>query len=273
MGTEQVTLDDLWRDLSKKNNAVLMCDYDGTLAPFRANRFEAEPYDGVVELLKEIWEGGSKLVIITGRPVSELLSLMPFALRLEIWGAHGLEYYEGNLESSQMGELSIHRIPIHQETQDIFNSVYEFALSKGLRDIMEAKYGSIAFHWRGLPSDRINKIRKELGSKLADLVDDSCLKLHEFDGGLEIRIKGTTKGTAVERITEKSHEDTVFAYLGDDFTDEDAFRAVKKAGYGILVRKKMRESEADIWLKPPGELIGFLTKWSKSAGVCNLRRK
>ena len=54
----------------------------------------------------------------------------------------------------------------------------------------------------------------------------------------------------------------VASYLGDDLTDEDAFRALKGRGLSVLVRNELRETLADIWLKPPGELIDFLLKWN-----------
>jgi trehalose-6-phosphatase len=53
------------------------------------------------------------------------------------------------------------------------------------------------------------------------------------------------------------------AYLGDDLTDEDAFRALKGKGLSVLVRKESRTTEADCWLKPPDELLDFLKKWHK----------
>ena len=55
------------------------------------------------------------------------------------------------------------------------------------------------------------------------------------------------------------------AYLGDDLTDEDAFRAIKGVGLGGLVRAEFRPTAADIWLLPPEELIDFLRQWHYAA--------
>ena len=49
--------------------------------------------------------------------------------------------------------------------------------------------------------------------------------------------------------------------IGDDLTDEDAFKAIKDNGLGILVRKKYRNSAADVWLQPPDQLMQFLNYW------------
>jgi trehalose-6-phosphatase len=62
-------------------------------------------------------------------------------------------------------------------------------------------------------------------------------------------------------VLSETAEDTAIAYLGDDITDEDAFRAVKVRGLGILVRTEFRETAADVWLRPPEELASFLQLW------------
>ena len=56
------------------------------------------------------------------------------------------------------------------------------------------------------------------------------------------------------------------AYLGDDRTDEDAFRALRGRGLSVLVRAEPRETAADAWIRPPEELIEFLRTWRREAG-------
>jgi hypothetical protein len=51
------------------------------------------------------------------------------------------------------------------------------------------------------------------------------------------------------------------AFLGDDLTDEAAFLAMKGHGLSGLVRRERRDTAADIWLRPPGELRDFLKRW------------
>ena len=52
---------------------VLLLDYDGTLAPFHPDRFQARPYPQVAELLQAIIDAGrTRLVIISGRALADL---------------------------------------------------------------------------------------------------------------------------------------------------------------------------------------------------------
>ncbi|MEJ2232354.1 MAG: trehalose-phosphatase [Syntrophobacterales bacterium] len=80
-------------------------------------------------------------------------------------------------------------------------------------------------------------------------------------GGLELRVPGRDKGDAVRTILREANQDGVAAYLGDDLTDEDAFRAIKGKGIGILVREELRPTAADLWIEPPEELLTFLSGW------------
>ena len=73
------------------------------------------------------------------------------------------------------------------------------------------------------------------------------------------------KGDAVKQILAESPNDAVIAYLGDDLTDEDAFKALQGKGLSVLVRDTRRETLADCWLTPPHELLDFLHNWYKNS--------
>jgi trehalose 6-phosphate synthase/trehalose 6-phosphate phosphatase len=105
------------------------------------------------------------------------------------------------------------------------------------------------------------RIRSSVQSIFAriDLADG--LQLLPFDGGLELRSTDRTKGTAVAEILSQERDDTPVAYLGDDLTVEDAFVAVEKMGYSLLVRSEVRASFARFWLRPPEELLELLDAW------------
>jgi len=51
------------------------------------------------------------------------------------------------------------------------------------------------------------------------------------------------------------------AYLGDDLTDERAFRALGRAGLSVLVRPEWHTTAAALWIRPPEDLREFLTRW------------
>jgi len=66
---------------------VLLLDYDGTLAPFVVDRTLALPYPEVPPLIVRIMAQGTRVVLISGRPVRELLLLSGISPQPEVWEA------------------------------------------------------------------------------------------------------------------------------------------------------------------------------------------
>jgi phosphoglycolate phosphatase-like HAD superfamily hydrolase len=83
-------LENFFRALADAPASLLLLDYDGTLAPFRVDRFQARPWAGVRELLKRIQEQGrTRMIVITGRPAAEIAPMLNLDTPLEVWGLHG----------------------------------------------------------------------------------------------------------------------------------------------------------------------------------------
>jgi trehalose-phosphatase len=127
---------------------------------------------------------------------------------------------------------------------------------------MEIKPGGIAVHWRGLPKDRVEDINAKVIAGWAPLTKLAGLKSLIFEGGLELRVIRPDKGDAVASVINNLDLESPSAFLGDDLTDEDAFRKLKGRGMAILVRDEYRPTEAEVWLKPPHELLEFLEQWA-----------
>ena len=233
---------------------ALLLDYDGTLAPFRIEPNEAEPYPGIREILNRIMRlPDVRLVIITGRWTKDLIPLLQLERQPEIWGSHGLERLnpDGSYEIESMDEQHL----------DGLVAADEWIEEVGLSSRCEKKPGCLAIHWRGLDKKKVKEIRNVVEPRWSTLAQTWQLSLQEFDGGLELRVPARDKGDAVRTILQEMNQDAVAAYLGDDLTDEYAFRAIKGRGIGILVREELRPTVADLWIIPPEELLTFLSGW------------
>lgn len=236
---------------------ILMLDYDGTLAPFNINRHKAFPYTGVCESLNQATlDSHSKLILVSGRPISEIISLIDLKQLPEIWGCHGLERLTAE------GQYELANLPL--DTLQGLEKAEIFLNRMGFNEYYEKKFGSIAIHWRGLPKHKIDFLLSEIWDHLALLALRYSLRLDKFDGGIELRNSVMNKGFVVKKILSEIKEDAQIAYLGDDFTDEDAFEALKGKGLTVLVRPQFRPTLADIWLKPPDQLIKFLNCWANN---------
>ncbi len=249
----QDLLDRFWLSLVRSNRSVLFLDYDGTLAPFKINRTKAIPYPGVLPLLQELISTEiCRIVVVSGRPVDEIVKLVDSTPLPEIWGSHGYERLKPGEDLQQIKLPDNAKVGL-EEAQE--------AVSDISPDRIERKYSSIAMHWRGLGIGEITALQSRTLESWQSLTEEYSLCLSEFDGGLELRTPDRNKGDAVKKVLSEESYDVVYAYLGDDITDEDAFEVVGNNGLSILVREERRETRADVWLKPPEELLGFLRKY------------
>ena len=237
---------------------VLLLDYDGTLAPFSVDREHAFPYAEIPQLLVRIAAAGTRLVLISGRIAREALLLSGVHPHPEIWGSHGLERLKPD------GSYQVRTLP--PEYQTALLQATSALRGSSLESRMELKPGSVAVHWRDLEGPNAGQLKAEVLRLWGPLLSGPhALDLLRFDGGLELRVPGIDKGSAVTAVLMESGPDAAVAYLGDDLTDEDAFRALKGRGLTVLVRPEPRPSEAGVWLHPPEQLIQFLEHWLRAA--------
>jgi trehalose-phosphatase len=248
--------------LRSASRSVLMLDYDGTLAPFHVNRFEATPYPGVADRLVTLSTiPHVRLVLVTGRSARELHDLLRPGIRAEIWGSHGRE----QLRSDGAYQL----FALNPVQQAALGQVGLEMSALGLSETLEVKPTSLAVHWRSFEPAMQERIRSAVQSIFARIDHPDDLHLLPFDGGLELRSTDRTKGTAVAEILSQESHDVPVAYLGDDLTDEDAFAALGNQGCSILVRGEVRASFARFWLRPPEALLGFLDAWIVNSQIAH----
>lgn len=255
-------LEAFYVELSRAKTRILFVDYDGTLAPFVTERARALPYAGVREALDRIIrEGNSRLAIITGRSIEDLVPLIGLEPLPEIWGSHGWERLtgDGRYSGSDPGAAAA----------DGLKKAFDWAKTAGLETRCELKPAAVALHWRGMDECGIDSLRKRATPEWESIAEGTGLRLHEFDGGIELRPIGRDKGYAVRTVLEEAGTNLCTAYLGDDMTDEDAFRALEGWGLRILVNTALRKTTADLWLKPPEELLEFLARWGDASGGKN----
>ena len=239
---------------------VLMLDYDGTLAPFRINPAEAVPYPGVMPLLDEIQQAGhTRVVMVSGRWTKDLVPLLGLKRAPEIWGSHGWERLQPH------GEYNVGRIA--PSALEVLVTADEWIEEiEALDGRCERKPAALAFHWRGLDNAHVAGIREKIFEKWMELGHVNGLAWHDFDGGIELRAAGPDKGDVVRTLVAEAGPGAVFAYLGDDLTDEPAFKAMPEAGAAVLVRPQFRSTVASLWIRPPEELLEFLARWHRAAG-------
>jgi trehalose 6-phosphate phosphatase len=235
---------------------ALLIDYDGTLAPLTADRRHAEPYPGTRSALVELAHAPKPTAvwIVSGRGVGDLARLARLEHVVDLWGSHGLE--RRTREGCWAGPAP------DPAASNFLDDVCGFLAALGAGSLTERKLHGVAIHWRGSDPLLFEAAREALESRFAPAASSYGLEPLPFDGGLELRPRAFHKGQVVERAFAELGHDAAVAYLGDDRTDEDAFRALRGRGLPVLVRPEPRETLAVAWLRPPGEVLAFFKAWN-----------
>jgi trehalose-phosphatase len=262
--TTQSQIREFIRTVAQSSQSALLLDYDGTLAPFSVDRQCAVPYPGIIHVLQEIVDTGrTRLVIVTGRDahdIDPLLDIRPFP---EVWGSHGLQRLrpDGTVEMPELDPKAL------QALED----AERWLSYQGLHHMAEPKPGSVAVHWRALDENSAIQLRGRILLGWFPIAERGSLTVLEFDGGLELRVPDKDKSDAVRTILQEIGPGVPAAYLGDDVTDELAFRAMQR-GLTVLVRGEPRKTAARAWLRPPEELLQFLGQWRDACRTPSLVR-
>jgi trehalose-phosphatase len=257
---DETVLSDFFDTLRRAPSSLLVLDYDGTLAAFQTDRLRAHPYPGVVPLLASIQScAKTRTVIVSGRPVAEVKTLLHPLENIEMWGSHGMERLSAD------GTYYPWKVGI-EDAQALLEAG-EKVHHAGLGPRTEIKPGSVAIHWRDLPTADAQELESMVLAVWGPLLSHSGHRLMYVVGVLELRVAHPNKGDVMARLLATVDTGAQTAYLGDDLTDEDAFRVLKGRGLPVLVRPEYRQTGADVWLSPPQEMLDFLKRWLNCVSV------
>jgi alpha,alpha-trehalose-phosphate synthase [UDP-forming]/trehalose-phosphatase len=248
---------DFWDRVQAADQRLLMLDYDGTLAPFHVSRMSARPSERCIDVLRGIVDAGhTRLAIVSGRPASEVRMLLP-GLRVETFGAHGFE------RSPIEGTVLKNPLPAREMTA--LETARSAAVAAGLADKIEVKPASLAVHVRGAdPKDAL--AAEELAFNIfSPLAKKYGLECRTFNGGVELRSKRYHKGHVVKALLSESPKGVFAVYVGDDDTDEDAFRALMGKGIGVRVGAPASDTAAQLQLTSQSDVLPFLEQWHAAA--------
>ena len=196
---------------------LLFLDYDGTLAPIVDDPAEAWPHPEAPGLIRRLADR-HPVVVVSGRDLGALARFLP-RVRVRAAGLHGAEL--GVLGEAPEPSPALREA--QPALQKLRRSVPEV---EGVR--VEDKGAAFAVHYRRAPDEEAAV--QALREWARDLPD----ALHAVWGKkvVELRPREVSKGTAVASIA-REHPEHTPVYLGDDTTDEDAFRALADAGGSV----------------------------------------
>jgi alpha,alpha-trehalase len=231
---------------------AIFLDYDGTLTPIVGQPEQAVLSDSTRTVLRAL-AAKVPVAILSGRDLEDVQRhvnvegvIYAGSHGFDIAGPHGL------------------RKQVATELVGILDDA-EKELWKKLADVpgalVERKRFSIAAHYRNVKENDVPEVRQAVGKVAA-----RHRELRRIDGKKVYELLPDidwNKGKAVLWLLETlgfEHGEVRSIYIGDDRTDEDAFRALRQPGVGILVSEEQRPTAARYALKDPAEVERFLRK-------------
>jgi trehalose 6-phosphate phosphatase len=243
---------------------ALFLDYDGTLVPIRRTPELARLRAGRRSELGRLARKTS-VTIVSGRPLAEIRRMVGIP-GLAYVGNHGLEIRAGARKwvhpEAARKTVAVARVTaaIRARTQGVPGVLVE---NKGL---------TASIHYRRVAPWR----RAHLRALVAEEVRGGPGGLRLSGGKMVLEIKPDVawdKGRAVRELVRRAGGSRrVFpVYLGDDRTDEDAFRALRGRGLTVLVGRK-RPTAARHRLPGVDEVWGFLSALRLRLSAASPRR-
>ena len=243
----------LWKMVVLAPHRLLMLDYDGTLAPFVADRQAALPLPRTLQLVRRIAsQPNTSVAIVSGRPLQEVERLVKPVPAVFV-GEHGWE--------RRGPDGSILQQPLRRSVAAAIDEAERIAVARGWGELIERKRSAVVLHTRSLPRDRARALCEQCASAWEGLAQAVQVTVDLIDGGVELRARGRSKGTAVLSLLSQSPFGTLGVFVGDDVTDEDAFDVVRDWGFGIRVGDCSRPSLATGRIPSCEAVPAFLEEW------------
>lgn len=244
-------LEEILHRAAGKRLAVFL-DYDGTLTPIVETPDKALLPEDMRETIARLAEHCT-VGIISGRDLKDVRDKV--AIDAIVYaGSHGFDISgpEGAVRGDRRGTESL---PVLDEAEQELAR----ALGSVRRVLVERKKFAIAVHYRLAAPEEVHRAEEAV-----DRVAAAHPRLKKTYGKKVFELRPALdwdKGMAVVSLLGALDADSTQVlpvYIGDDVTDEDAFRALQGRGIGIIVEDEAAATGAAYRLKDPAEVREFL---------------
>jgi trehalose 6-phosphate synthase/phosphatase len=245
---------------ARTSKRIIFLDYDGTLVDFKTNIEQASPDAQLYALLEHLTaDPANFVVLISGRKHDNLGEWFGH-LNLYLIAEHG-SWFKGRHDEDWR------RIPGLTDSwkQDIY-PIMDTYVDRTPGSFIEEKTYSLVWHYRKAPKGLGELRANELMNNLKFLATDRALQILPGDKVVEIKNMEISKGKAALTLVDGTDYDFIMA-LGDDFTDEDTFKALPDSAITIKVGSNI--SAAKFYLRNPAEVRSLLSSLLAAARIAD----
>jgi alpha,alpha-trehalase len=250
--------DEILERLRQRTPAIFL-DYDGTLTPIVEDPKKATLPDDTREVIKRLTEHYS-VAIISGRDLEDVQDMVGIG-DIAYAGSHGFDILGpgGRYRNQEMGKRFLPALKhaekeMYKAVQGIPGARVEhkrFAVTVHYRQVKRTDISAVKERFDNVAS-HYQELQKSAGKKVIELRPDI-----DWDKGKALLYLLGALYTDDERV--------VPLYIGDDITDEDAFRAISDRGVTIVVGAGKRQTAAHYMLRNTEEVAKLLRELARLA--------
>jgi trehalose 6-phosphate phosphatase len=237
---------------------AIFLDYDGTLTPIVNHPGDAWLSESMRQTLGTL-AARVPVAILSGRDLNDVRGRVHVD-GIVYAGSHGFDIAGPGGLRKELGAAYL-------SVLDASETELREALDEIVGTQLERKHFSVAAHYRNVNENDAFK-----AALAVDAVAARHRELRRIDGKKVYELLPDIdwdKGKAVLWLLETLdlvRGKVLPIYIGDDRTDEDAFRALQERGVGILVSKQSQPTAATYSLRDPHEVQQFLRDLTASLG-------
>ncbi|XP_065008870.1 probable trehalose-phosphate phosphatase 6 isoform X2 [Musa acuminata AAA Group] len=250
---------------SKGKQIVMFMDYDGTLSPIVDDPDSAFMSDAMREAVRDVARY-FPTAIVSGRCLDKVINFVRLA-DLYYAGSHGMDIKGPTKPRHDKARAKPVLFQPASEFLPMIDAVHKALLERtkstpGAR--VENNKFCVSVHFRCVDEKSWSSLFEQVRCVLKEYP-----KLRLTQGRKVLEIRPTIKwdkGKALEFLLESlgfaNCTNVMPVYIGDDRTDEDAFKVLRDRGqgFGILVSKFPKETNATYSLQEPSEVKDFLVR-------------
>lgn len=248
-----------WRESGR---LVLLLDFDGTLAPIVDRPERAALPERAREVIERLVRSpGMEVAVVSGRGLTDARERVGIA-EIAYAGNHGME-----IQGPRMHRLHAEAAAARPLLERIVRELTP-RLAETPGAILEDKGLTLSVHYRLTDERGEERVRRWVSDAVAHTPE---LRLTEGKKVLEVRPRVEwDKGRAVLFLLEQlaPPRGAPVVYIGDDTTDEDAFRALNARdgwGEGVLVAAPLPPvTAAQSYLNDPTEVAALLAELAEA---------
>jgi trehalose-phosphatase len=233
-----------------ERSLAIFLDYDGTLTPIVSHPEKAFLSDSARQTVRAL-AMQAPVAILSGRELEDVRKRVDID-GIVYAGSHGFDIAGPRRLRRQeatkfLPTLDVAEKELREKLAGIAGALIErkrFSIATHYRNVNERDFPKLQFAVSEVAA-RHRDLRRMDGKKVYELLPDT-----DWDKGKAVLWLLENLGSAYGKVRP--------IYIGDDRTDEDAFRALRQCGTGILVSEQPRPTAASYSLKDSAEVERFL---------------